>query len=166
MTHDDFIKIIQKPGYVVVGETARKLNPQTFGTAAQVQGVIADTVASAGKKRIRQQTGPMLNKTEAAFYEHLKAQWPGAKVLPQSFTLKIGNGVRYTPDFAVITDATNGHPTPVCEFRFYEVKGFMRDDAAVKLKVAASLFPLFGFHLVTKRPKKLGGGWDVQFVLP
>ena len=42
----------------------------------------------------------------------------------------------------------------------------MRDDAAVKLKVAAALYPQFIFFLVTKRAKKLGGDWDVQEVLP
>lgn len=38
-----------------------------------------------------------------------------------------------------------------------------RDDAAVKLKVAARTFPWIAFHLVTKRK---GGGWDIQAVLP
>jgi hypothetical protein len=121
------------------------------------------------KKRLRQNaTG--LNKTEAAFLATLKAGGiaeasDGTDVLPpQSITLRIGNGVRYTPDFFTvghepIEDAAGNAQT----LRAYEVKGFMRDDAAVKLKVAASLYPWIKFHLVSKRK---GGGWDVQEVLP
>ena len=44
---------------------------------------------------------------------------------------------------------------------FHEVKGFWRDDARVKIKVAAEHFP---FKFVAVRKKKLseGGGWDVE----
>jgi len=62
----------------------------------------------------------------------------------------------------VAADATNGHATRVTECRAYEVKGFMRDDAAVKLKVAASLYPWIKFHLVTRKK----GEWIIQEVLP
>ncbi len=44
-----------------------------------------------------------------------------------------------------------------------EVKGFMRDDAAVKLKVAAATYP-FRFVLVRVRPKNRGGGWDEKIL--
>ena len=37
----------------------------------------------------------------------------------------------------------------------------MRDDAAVKLKVAARLYPMFSFVLVT-RPR--GQGWQCRYV--
>jgi hypothetical protein len=161
MTKEELDLLLAKPGYSIAPGMARQT---TIAPALRFE--VVPPAPAPPKSRIRQQTGPLLNKTEAAFYEYLKGQRPGASVLPQSITLKIGNGVRYTPDFAVVSDATNGHRSPVCEFHFYEVKGFMRDDAAVKLKVAASLYPLFGFHLVTKRPKKLGGGWDIQNVLP
>jgi hypothetical protein len=40
------------------------------------------------------------------------------------------------------------------------VKGFFRDDAKVKVKVAAEKFPL-RFVVARERPKKLGGGWEV-----
>lgn len=116
-----------------------------------------------GKAMLRQDRGG-LNKTEAAFDAHLRAN--AMRPLREGLTLRLGNGVRYSPDFVVITDATNGHAVPVCEIRCYEVKGFMRDDAAVKVKVAASLFPLFAFYLVTKRTKKQGGGWSIERVLP
>ena len=59
----------------------------------------------------------------------------------EAVTLKLGQDCRYTPDFAVMNANS--------EFVFYEVKGFRRDDAIVKLKTAASMFP-FRFFLVTK----------------
>ena len=119
----------------------------------QLEGkpVATPTVVSTGKKRLRQSsTG--LNKTEAAFLEHLRATHPGAQIHSQAITLKLGNGVRYTPDFVI--------PPHVAA---YECKGFMRDDAAVKVKVAASLYPWITFFLVSKRK---GGGWDIQQMLP
>jgi len=110
-----------------------------------------------GRGRIRQ-NAQGLNKTEQAFHDWLNAEWPGVVFHTQSVTLKIANGCRYTPDeFCCFTDTG-------CEA--WEVKGFMRDDAAVKLKVAASLYPWITFHLVTKLPKKKGGGWNIQEVLP
>jgi len=39
----------------------------------------------------------------------------------------------------------------------HEVKGFWRDDARVKIRVAASLYP-FRFVAVTKTK----GGWDIE----
>lgn len=70
-------------------------------------------------------------------------------------TLLLANGLRYTPDnfIALIRPA------------FFEVKGFMRDDAAAKLKMAARVHNWATFYLVTKLPKKHGGGWDIREVL-
>lgn len=48
-------------------------------------------------------------------------------------TLKLGDDCRYTPDFAIIeNDGT---------LRFEETKGHWRDDAKVKIRVAAQQFP-------------------------
>jgi hypothetical protein len=112
----------------------------------------------AEKKRIRQNSAG-LNKTEAAFLDFLKRdKYAAIDVLtPQSITLRIANGCRYTPDFFTVEHQEYGHT-----IRAYEVKGFMRDDAAVKLKVAASLYPWIKFHLVSKGK---GGTWNVQEVL-
>jgi predicted nuclease of restriction endonuclease-like RecB superfamily len=106
------------------------------------------------KVRLRQQTGDGLNKTERAFLEHLKRIYDRSPIYSQDVTLRIGNGTRYTPDFMV--DLPGGAV-------FFETKGFMRDDAAVKIKVAARMYPLFRFHLVTKGKK---GTWDIQHILP
>lgn len=42
---------------------------------------------------------------------------------------------------------------------FHEVKGFMRDDARVKFKVAAALYPWFEWVLVVRD----GKGWEVTY---
>jgi hypothetical protein len=106
------------------------------------------------KARIRQKQGDGLNKTERAFLGYLQRQDTGARIYVQDVTLRLGNGVRYTPDFVV----TN-------EWRVsaYETKGFMRDDAAVKIKVAARAYTWITFYLVTKAKH---GSWDIQHVQP
>jgi len=58
--------------------------------------------------------------------------------------LRLANKTFYTPDFFVITEE---------HMEFHETKGWMRDDANVKLKVAATRFPWFRFILVTKEGK-------------
>jgi len=107
------------------------------------------------KKRLRQQQGDGMNKTERAFHEYLKGTMPAAQIYPQGLTLKLANGVRYTPDFATV-DVER-------KWTCWETKGFMRDDAAVKIKVAAARYPAMTFHLVTKLT---GGEWDIEEVLP
>jgi len=72
----------------------------------------------------------------------------------QNITLKLGDDCRYTPEFNYVDEKGR--------FTIVEVKGFMRDDAQVKLKVAARLFRRFNFVLV----KKKGTGWDISEVKP
>ena len=64
----------------------------------------------------------------------------------ESVKLNLGDRCWYTPDFFVINASD--------EIEFHETKGFMTDDALVKLKSCASKFP-FKFYLVTKENKKL-----------
>ncbi len=70
----------------------------------------------------------------------------------EAITLRLGADCRFTPDFFVIAG------DDVLEF--HEVKGsFIRDDAKVKLRVAAEMYPMFRFRMFAKQPKKLGGLW-------
>lgn len=115
------------------------------------------------KRRLRQDTkGP--NKLELEFEEFLRGEWKDAVVLAQAVTLKLGNGVRYTPDFVVVIQ--NAKRVPAMQVLAFETKGFMREDAAVKIKVAAHQYPWMKFNLVTKRRKKDGGGWSIEEVFP
>lgn len=111
--------------------------------------------APRGTPRVRQ-NAQGLNKTEQAFKDYLCAA--RLNPLTQAITLKLGNGVRYTPDFVTVEEMSF---PPICA---YEVKGFMRDDAAVKLKVAASAYPWIKFFLACRN--KQSGGWNITPILP
>lgn len=67
--------------------------------------------------------------------------------------LRLADGSYYKPDFGVLTKAG--------QFELHETKGFWREAARVRIKVAASLFP-FRFIAITARRKKDGGGWKVE----
>lgn len=82
-----------------------------------------------------------LNKTERQWLAVLRTRkhaWLGI----QAITFKLGDDCRYTPDFAAITEEG--------ELVLWEVKGFMRDDAQVKLKTAARQIRWARFFLVRK----------------
>jgi hypothetical protein len=80
-----------------------------------------------------------MNRTEAAYAMQLEALKQAGEVrdyLYEAVTLKLANDTRYTPDFFVV------YPD---RFECHEVKGFWRDDARVKIKVAAQRFPWMRF---------------------
>jgi hypothetical protein len=91
-----------------------------------------------------------MNKTEAAYAEHLTNEERAGRVIWWKFEaikLRLADATFFTPDFMVLP--SDGLLEVV------EVKGFWRDDARVKIKVAASLFP-FRFIAVTRTK---GGSW-------
>lgn len=95
------------------------------------------------------------NKTEAEYEQELELQKCAGLIVWYRFEglkLRLADNTFYTVDFAVMTAGGL--------MECHEVKGFMTDDAAVKLKVAAEMYP-FRFLLVRKRPKKAGGGWEL-----
>lgn len=84
----------------------------------------------------------------------------------EGIKLRLAKRTWYTPDFAVIAgDGGLG---------FHEVKGFWRDDARVKIKVAAEMYPHFRFYVCQKlkAPGNTGGtggisgGWKIEQVTP
>lgn len=97
-----------------------------------------------------------MNKTEAAYDLVLDARKHHGEVLWYKFEgvkLRLADNTFYTPDFAVM--AADG------VLEMHEVKGFWRDDARAKIKIAASLFP-FRFIALTARSKKAGGGFSEE----
>lgn len=102
---------------------------------------------------VRVETKPDgMNKTERAWSQVLEARRVAGEVREWHFegvTLKLAHDTRYTPDFFVVL--SDG----ACEL--HEVKGFWRDDAKVKTKVAARLFP---FPIVAV--SRDGKGWSVE----
>lgn len=103
----------------------------------------------------RLKTGAM-NKTEEAYSAYLELRKHAGEVQWYKFEavkLRLADNTFYSPDFAVMT-ADN-------VLEMHEVKGFWMDDARVKIKIAAELYP-FRFVAVKAQAKKNGGGWSVE----
>ena len=97
----------------------------------------------------RMKSGQM-NKTEVAYAQHLELLKQAGEILWYGFEawkFRLADNTFYSPDFLVL------QKTGVIEA--HEVKGFMRDDANVKIKVAANMHPV-KFILV----KKAGKSWE------
>jgi hypothetical protein len=98
-----------------------------------------------------------MNKTERKRAEELDAMkhageildWWGGKV--SGITLKLAHDTRYTPDFLI--QERDG------SLRLEEIKGFFRDDAKVKTKVCAAMYP-FPLRVL----KLVKGAWQIQEV--
>jgi hypothetical protein len=108
------------------------------------------------KKRFalgRLKTGEM-NKLEAKYSEYLEGLKSAGDILWFKFEglkLRLADNTFYTPDFFVmLADET---------LECHECKGFMMEDANVKVKVAASMYP-FRFVVVKANARKNGGGWN------
>jgi hypothetical protein len=105
----------------------------------------------------RLKTGTM-NKTEAAYDKALADRKHAGEIAWYRFEgvkLRLADNTFYTPDFAVmLADGA---------MECHEVKGFMQEDANVKIKVAADMYP-FRFIVVRVKSKKAGGGWQIQEV--
>ena len=85
-----------------------------------------------------------MNKTESAYDLHLRELEHLGLVLWHKFEalkLRLADNTFYTPDFAVLM--RDG------AVEMHEIKGFWLDDARVKIKVAASIYP-FKFIAVTR----------------
>lgn len=103
----------------------------------------------------RLKTGQM-NKTEEAYSRYLDLLKQAGEILWFKFEgvkLRLADNTFYTPDFTVM--GANGL------MEMHEVKGFWQDDARVKIKVAADLYP-FRFIAAKPKAKKAGGGWEVE----
>lgn len=91
-----------------------------------------------------------MNKTESAYDAHLWLLRHSGAILWHKFdavSLRLADKTWFHTDFSVLeADGT---------FCIRETKGWMRDDAAVKLKTAAAMYP-FRFVLV----RKVGDGWS------
>lgn len=97
------------------------------------------------------------NKTEEAYeLEVLKPAMQDGSISWYRFEgvkLRLADNTFYTPDYCVMrSDGT---------MEMHEVKGFWQDDARVKIKVAADMYPL-KFIAVKRQAKKNGGGWSIE----
>ena len=115
-----------------------------YMTAEQVQHF----QAQAGKilplpGRGRLTTGQYASQLEARYAGYLQTRVYAGEVHQvwyEPMGLRLAAKTFYHPDFMV--QLASG------ELEIHETKGFMRDDAAAKLKVAARMYPCFRFVLV------------------
>lgn len=118
-------------------------------TTEQYRKMTKGRVRGKGARRI---PGTM-NELERAYSELLRGREIKGEVAwfgYESMTFKLAPDTRYTPDFAVmLADGT---------IELHECKGFFRDDARVKIKVAAAMFP-FCFIVITRAK---GGVWVIE----
>lgn len=115
-----------------------------------------------------------MNRWEKEYSYELEARKQAGEILWWGFEaikLKLTGGTFYTPDFAAtfwdkpkISSELLRLTGPLFSTRlaFTEVKGFLRDDANVKFKVAAEIFPCFEFSMIRKRKAVDGGGWELM----
>lgn len=119
----------------------------------RVQGKSKQGLYALGRLKVGE-----LNKTEKAYENTIKEMILAGEILWYRFEglkLRLADNTFYTPDFFVMK--ADG------SLECIEVKGFMFDDANVKIKVAAENFP-FLFKIARVKPKKLGGGWDIRVI--
>ncbi len=92
-----------------------------------------------------------MNKLESRYAAHLESQKKAGTIVLwryEEVKFRLADRTWYTPDFYIIT-ATG-------EVEIHETKGFMQEDANVKIKSVAEKFPELTFVLV--REKK--GQWE------
>lgn len=99
-----------------------------------------------------------MNETEKRYAAILDIKQKAGEVLWYKFEglkLRLADNTFYSPDFFVMTNDY--------ELQVHEVKGsaaIFEDDAKVKVKVAADMYP-FKFFVAFSKPKSKGGGFDV-----
>ncbi|EIW9276636.1 TPA: DUF1064 domain-containing protein [Klebsiella quasipneumoniae subsp. similipneumoniae] len=100
-----------------------------------------------------------MNKTEEAYCSYLELRRRYGEIAWFRFEgikLRLADNCFLTVDFAVML--ADGRLVMV------DVKGsksVFTDDARVKMKVAADSYP-FVFQVAYPKPKKLGGGWEIE----
>lgn len=100
---------------------------------------------------------PGMNKTEGQYANHLDLLVRSGEVQGWAFeadTFELGHRCTYTPDFRV--------SFPDGRIEYHEVKGFWRDDARVKIKVAARKNSEFRFVAVKLRGRR----WEYEHIKP
>lgn len=119
---------------------------------ARSQGVPVPSRARAARQP------PAMNGLERAYAERLELLRSAGEIRTWRFEavkLRLGRHCHYTPDFVVVTAAD------VVEL--HEVKGHWEDDARVKIRVAAELYPWWRFLAITG---KKGQDWQVEELDP
>ena len=125
------------------------------GLVECIKGSIPIPVNKKKKKRLRQDTKPLLNQLESEYKNFLCTQ-SGIRFEAQAIRFRLGNGIWYKPDFIVIS--------PMGDMLGIEVKGPRAFRGGFEnLKVVASLYRWMTFKMVWKGED---GQWETQTILP
>jgi hypothetical protein len=141
-----------------------ELRPGSVGPCA----VVIDKAAMRARGRVRKKKGEM-NDTEKAFASELDMQKLAGEVLWYGFenwTFTLADKTTYTPDFPVLYATGELWAIDVkgtTKTKGGKHKAFSEEDARIKIKVAAELFPL-RFGVAYLLPKKAGGAWKIDEV--
>lgn len=103
-------------------------------------------------KALGQMKPGQMNKTESEYARYLELLKRAGEIAWYRFEgmkFRLADNTFYTPDFAVMR--ADG------KLEMHEVKGFWRDDARVKIKVAADIYPVE--FLAVQRE---GTGWKIE----
>lgn len=98
-----------------------------------------------------------MNGTEQAYSNVLARMQAAGQILWFKFEgikLRLADKTFYSPDFAVMRD--NG------QMEIHEVKGRWEDDARVKIKVAADIYPFRFLAVKGKHSKARGWEWETE----
>lgn len=126
-------------------------------TSADLKRLKSPQVAEVIKATAKSKTPSSMNKLEKAWARMLQNYMLGECINYWAFEplkLRLAKGAFYTPDFMVIENDGS--------ISFHETKGFWRDDARVKIKVAATLFPWFEF----KGIQRIKNEWKIEIIKP
>lgn len=150
-----------KNGTLKVAGQGTALVPSIKSVAAEINKGTAGSESMRNLQALgRMKTGKM-NKTEIAYSQHLEALKSCGEIVWWKFEaikLRLADNTFLTVDFSILTKE--------CALEMIDVKGakaIYTDDAKVKMKVAAEIYP-FVFKVAYPKPKRDGGGWLVEEV--
>lgn len=124
-----------------------------------MNGFLNRSAAKRGLQALGRLKAGAMNKSEAAYAQHLGLLQAAGDVVWFRFEglkFRLADNTFYTPDFAVMRSDGS--------LEAHEVKGaraIFQDDAKVKIKVAAELYPVQFFACFPRKTKD-GGGFDVE----
>ena len=121
-----------------------------------VPDAMIDTATISGKPLVvieanKEEMNPWdrMNKTEALYAADLEYAESVGEITAWRFEpikFRLAKATYYTPDFMVIRQGQT--------LEFVEIKGFLRDDAAVKYKMLRELFPWFAYRMLRRIKKE------------
>ena len=136
---------------------------------AEVARQMGEKVSAKAAQHLLSHAPGKMNKTEARYADHLKLRVAAGEVIRfyfEAIKLRIAERCFYTPDFLVL----GGSAVAWDGFEFHEVKGrkgesyYAQEDAVVKIKAAAALFPYWTFRIVWPAPGS--SGWREKVIKP